>query len=100
MAVLYCVANQLGCAYPRIRDRRPTLGYYLTSGPNLNVLALWTDLDIGMFLPDFAELRLQKLSANLSTLEMSDFQGRSFENITHLNITRIGNVWDTHWQPG
>ena len=65
--------------------------------PNLIDLALWTDLDISYFMEHFTDMKLERLSANVSTLAISVFKGPQFSNITHLDVTKFG-VASSNWR--
>lgn len=66
------------------------IGLFLEACPNLIDLALWTSIPTKDFLPLFSNLKLQRLSVNLSTLDESDFRSPALSYITHLDVTVFG----------
>lgn len=66
----------------------------LLSCPNVIEIGLWSPHPAREFLPCFRELRLERLSANLSHLNMAD---PAFSQLTHLDVTEIGTTWE-QWQ--
>ena len=63
----------------------------LLSCPNVTDLGLWSAHPARDFLLCFRELRLERLSANLSSLNMAD---PAFSQVTHLDITELASTWE------
>ncbi|KAF8965533.1 hypothetical protein BDZ97DRAFT_1811166 [Flammula alnicola] len=115
-SVLYNIANQLSKIYPAKRGdpSKPDLTYYgpfvkhiilggdmkaekismfFSSCPNLIDVALWSHCRTKAFLGFFDDMKLERLSTNISTLDPEDFQTSALSNITHLDITKFGSGW-------
>ncbi|KJA18362.1 hypothetical protein HYPSUDRAFT_218282 [Hypholoma sublateritium FD-334 SS-4] len=66
----------------------------LLSCPNVIEFGLWSPHPAREFLLCFRELKLERLSANLSSLNLAD---PAFSQLTHLDVTDLGTTWQ-QWQ--
>ncbi|KAF8965540.1 hypothetical protein BDZ97DRAFT_2057867 [Flammula alnicola] len=115
-SILYSVVDQLGLQLYPPKGNLPAadLNYYgpfvkhiilggdmdieeiskfFIACPNLIDIALWSSFPAKHFLKFFEAIKLQRLSMNLSSLDIVDFHGPTFSFITHLDVTAFREGW-------